>query len=629
MLCAYYFYRKNDQIHRNREAILQFKVHRQEKTVRATEEDVKLLRGAWKIEHTELRLLDRLCVTNRAEVFSAILRGSWTVAVKVLKTRQGGPRTSSTAAAATLGSTSMHNSTGRTAMLGSDASSPHQHPRLSSSSSVSTGSSISSPAMDGDYYGRSGSEAAVQALRSEIEFLMRTRHERLVTFMGFGSTPSGRRFIVMELMETSLDVALWNKPTRNLLERVGILVDVASGLAFLHLRHRALHRDLKSPNVLLARSKAYGQWRAKLADFEASRIVIRGKRRVGTPRLSSLAAVPTATTTTKSSNVVAGVGEPRRTNRTRQHLKSHPPTPSSPLSESPLPSTFARAALWTKKMSARGGTVQWMANELLEDVVTSKRNSSRSRDGSEGVERNARKRASSSKSYQVGPATDIYAYGVLMWEVLAQRKPWAGLDVNTIAKKVTSGERPSKDNVAYLKDDNRECTTFDSIVDDYGDLMNTCWHMRASERPTCDVVLRRMVELRDTCLDVRKRLRSSKNRRQSMFLKAMMPRNFWFTDSKGQTTRDGVGDFAGAAIQREDSPFAYVYSSCLTVNNSSGGILSRKTRTKTMKQLITMGWTHDERLVCVFRDGTVMIFRANGSDTEEPQRFQLPLLIRQ
>ena len=298
MLCAYYFYRKNDQIHRNREAILQFKVHRQEKTVRATEEDVKLLRGAWKIEHTELRLLDRLCVTNRAEVFSAILRGSWTLAVKVLKTRQGGPRTSSTAAAATLGSTSMHNSTGRTAMLGSDASSPHQHPRLSSSSSVSTGSSISSPAMDGDYYGRSGSEAAVQALRSEIEFLMRTRHERLVTFMGFGSTPSGRRFIVMELMETSLDVALWNKPTRNLLERVGILVDVASGLAFLHLRHRALHRDLKSPNVLLARSKAYGQWRAKLADFEASRIVIRGKRRVGTPRLSSLAAVPTATTTT-------------------------------------------------------------------------------------------------------------------------------------------------------------------------------------------------------------------------------------------------------------------------------------------------------------------------------------------
>lgn len=198
--------------------------------------------------------------------------------------------------------------------------------------------------------------------------------------------------------------------------------------------------------------------------------------------------------------------------------------------------------------------MQWMANELLEDVVTSKRNSSRSRDGSEGVERNARKRASSSKSYQVGPATDIYAYGVLMWEVLAQRKPWAGLDVNTIAKKVTSGERPSKDNVAYLKDDNRECTTFDSIVDDYGDLMNTCWHMRASERPTCDVVLRRMVELRDTCLDVRKRLRSSKNRRQSMFLKAMMPRNFWFTDSKGQTTRDGVGDFAGAAIQREDSP---------------------------------------------------------------------------
>ena len=43
------------------------------------------------------------------------------------------------------------------------------------------------------------------------------------------------------------------------------------------------------------------------------------------------------------------------------------------------------------------------------------------------------------------------------------------------------------------------------------------------------------------------------------------------------------------------------------VDGSSGGILSRKTRTKTMKQLITMGWTHDERLVCVFRDGTVRI----------------------
>ena len=106
-------------------------------------------------------------------------------------------------------------------------------------------------------------------LKRETQFLMRTRHERLVMFLGRGQFKDGREFLVSEWMSGgSLDRLLWSRQEQlTWLERMQILLDICEGVAFLHLIHKSLHRDLKSPNVLLTlASESGGLRRAKLAD---------------------------------------------------------------------------------------------------------------------------------------------------------------------------------------------------------------------------------------------------------------------------------------------------------------------------------------------------------------------------
>ena len=90
----------------------------------------------------------------------------------------------------------------------------------------------------------------------EIRFLMRTRHERLVMFLGCGLSEDGGCFLVTEFMDGgSLDRALWSGGNNSLstswMQRIQILLDVADGLTYLHLVHKSVHQDLKSPNILL------------------------------------------------------------------------------------------------------------------------------------------------------------------------------------------------------------------------------------------------------------------------------------------------------------------------------------------------------------------------------------------
>jgi len=134
--------------------------------------------------------------------------------------------------------------------------------------------------------------------RSEIKFLMRTRDPYIVLFLGCGvSSDDGRPFILSEFCEGgSLDSFLWHassssstknatvaKKSLTLSERVHVLLDVALGLRYLHVLHKSIHRDIKSPNILMARrpGSAYRKttWMGKLGDFGLSRLVLKGKRR--------------------------------------------------------------------------------------------------------------------------------------------------------------------------------------------------------------------------------------------------------------------------------------------------------------------------------------------------------------
>ena len=114
-------------------------------------------------------------------------------------------------------------------------------------------------------------------------------------FLGCGfETENGNLFIVLEFCDKgALNDLLWKRrdsgPKSQILDpdseivdwnvRMQILCDVAEGMSFLHLIHKSIHRDLKSPNILLVERKS--RIRAKVADFGLTKILDRDSSRNG------------------------------------------------------------------------------------------------------------------------------------------------------------------------------------------------------------------------------------------------------------------------------------------------------------------------------------------------------------
>lgn len=109
------------------------------------------------------------------------------------------------------------------------------------------------------------SPAAQEEFRKEAEMMAQLRHPNIVHFYGYCSIP---KCLVMEYMpKGSLFNVLQDK--KQILDwnvRIGIAVDMVSGLAFLHSKN-ILHRDIKSLNVLLDE-----QAKARLTDFGLSKV---------------------------------------------------------------------------------------------------------------------------------------------------------------------------------------------------------------------------------------------------------------------------------------------------------------------------------------------------------------------
>ena len=312
---------------------LRYDLHRTKQLCRAKQTDIRLLTNAWKLNSSQIKIHTKLASGAYGEVWKGSLRDRWIVAVKKMH--------------------ESHKRVGR------------RHSSLAKSSSSA---------------GRVFKD-------DEVRFLMRTRHERLVMFLGCGVDEKGVSFVVMEFMDGgSLDRALWrsssNFANMSWLQRIRILLDVVDGLAYLHLMHKSIHQDLKSPNVLLeidrhsvdhhdSSEQGGGEtssFRAKLGDFGLSRIVLKDKTRG------------------------------KITNEIRESDKKAQGT-----------------ANWnTRAKRTFVGTLRWMAPELMNDTLP-----------------------------RTSPACDIYSFAVLMWEMCALKRPWDTTEQREIIKRVRDdSERP-------------------------------------------------------------------------------------------------------------------------------------------------------------------------------------------
>ena len=108
-----------------------------------------------------------------------------------------------------------------------------------------------------------------QLFQREMEMALQCQHQNIVTFLG--ATLEGPPVILMELMDTNLRDA-YDKGSTKDHQVLGILLDIASALHFLHTRpDPVIHRDVSSANVLL-KALYNGEWLAKLGDLGTAKL---------------------------------------------------------------------------------------------------------------------------------------------------------------------------------------------------------------------------------------------------------------------------------------------------------------------------------------------------------------------
>ncbi|XP_029302699.1 ankyrin repeat and protein kinase domain-containing protein 1 [Cottoperca gobio] len=73
-----------------------------------------------------------------------------------------------------------------------------------------------------------------------------------------------------------------------------------------------------------------------------------------------------------------------------------------------------------------------------------------------------------------GTTFDVYSFGIVMWEILTQHKPYAGCSMTTVLLQVSHGKRPSVEMIPKPKP--RKCDQMISI-------MTHCWDQDCQKRP--------------------------------------------------------------------------------------------------------------------------------------------------
>ncbi|CAA2980934.1 receptor kinase FERONIA [Olea europaea subsp. europaea] len=109
---------------------------------------------------------------------------------------------------------------------------------------------------------------------TEIKMLSKIRHEHFVSLIGFCNDGLERLLIYQYMARGTVSDHLYKNnrngrpnPPLSWELRLKISIGAARGLYYLHSRHRVIHRDVKSSNILLDEN-----WNAKISDFGLSKM---------------------------------------------------------------------------------------------------------------------------------------------------------------------------------------------------------------------------------------------------------------------------------------------------------------------------------------------------------------------
>eukprot|EP00939_MAST-03C_sp_MAST-3C-sp1_P001051 g1051.t1 len=307
----------------------------------------------------------------------------------------------------------------------------------------------------------------------EIQFLRRARHPRLVMFLGCGYIAGDGVdnddgiFLVLEYCDGGDLAGYLNKKNKvtclppTWKDRMQLLCDVAEGMAYLHDAFRCIHRDLKSGNCLLSRSKR-GDIRAKVADFGLTKIV--GKDDIDDEQMSAQIiheSVSKARLRSASSfsSVLESSGTPASTSRVGL-LDS---TKSILTADANGTKSVELMTIGSRTMTSCVGTPVYMAPEIMKD--TSNR----------------------SVTSKYSGKVDVYSFSMIMVETLELNVPWCEIRpffIYILEDKIRSGERPR------TSSDLRK-----HAPKGYCDLMELCWDEDPASRPTFATVFEALTDI--------------------------------------------------------------------------------------------------------------------------------------